>query len=414
MKWICCQLGAREHYAIPRALRKADALSAFYTDAWVSPASPTGWLPGRRWARLQERYHPDLAGHNLRHATLDVIAFEAASRRHGWDRILARNEWFERWVVRELRWEARRAGDEPRALFSYSYTAREPFRAAKERGWFTVLGQIDPGPVEERLVGEAHAAHPGLKTKWHPAPAAYWKAWREECELADCVMVNSEWSREALMTEGVPGEKIAVVPLVYEPPPEAAGFQRTYPDQFTPERPLRVLFLGQVNVRKGMGHVLEAMRRMRGRPVEWWIVGPAEFPPPEDLAAAPGIRWTGPVARGETARCYREADVFLFPTLSDGFGLTQLEAMTWRLPVIATQRCGDAVTDGVDGLRLSEVSADSIVSAVESCLAEPGRLARWAERAPEAARRFTLDGLSQRLTGLARAGAARPVRTMAA
>jgi glycosyltransferase involved in cell wall biosynthesis len=199
----------------------------------------------------------------------------------------------------------------------------------------------------------------------------------------------------------VPAGKIAVVPLVYSPPPEAAEFVRTYPDRFTAERPLRVLFLGQVNVRKGMGHVLEAMRRMRGRPVDWWMVGPADFPPPEDLATAPGMRWTGPVPRGETARWYREADVFLFPTLSDGFGLTQLESLAWRLPVIATRRCGDAVTDGVDGLRLSEVSADSIVSAVEQCLAEPGRLARWADRAPEAARRFTLDGLSQRLVGLA-------------
>jgi glycosyltransferase involved in cell wall biosynthesis len=309
-------------------------------------------------------------------------------------------------VVRELRWEALRAKSEPRALFSYSYTALEPFRAARERGWFTVLGQIDPGPVEERLVAEAHAAHPELRTKWHPAPSRYWDAWREECELADCVMVNSTWSREALVQEGVPVGKIAVVPLVYEPPAEAAGFVRAYPDRFTPERPLRVLFLGQVNVRKGMGHVLEAMRRLAGAPVEWWIVGPPEFAPPADLAGQPAIHWTGPVGRGEVTRFYREADVFLFPTLSDGFGLTQLEAMAWGLPVIATQRCGDVVTEGVDGLRLSDVTAESIVSAVNTCLTTPATLRSWAAQATRAAARFPLSGLAGQLDGLTPSGVA--------
>ena len=37
--WICCQLGAREHYAIPRALSRVGILEALVTDAWVPPTS---------------------------------------------------------------------------------------------------------------------------------------------------------------------------------------------------------------------------------------------------------------------------------------------------------------------------------------------------------------------------------------
>ena len=81
--------------------------------------------------------------------------------------------------------------------------------------------------------------------------------------------------------------------------------------------------------------------------------GACMYPPiPERFRDASGVHWHGP--RGETAaRFYREADVFLFPTLSDGFGLTQLEAQAWRLPVIASRFCGDVVQDGVNGLLLA-------------------------------------------------------------
>jgi glycosyltransferase involved in cell wall biosynthesis len=398
--WICCQLGAREHYAIPRALLGAGSLRLLVTDAWVSPVSPAGILPGHRLDRLRERYHPALAEARIRHATLDVVAFEIGARTRGWDRILSRNEWFKRWTARELRWEAARAGDEPRVLFSYSYTALEAFRFAKRQGWTTVLGQIDPGPVEERLVADEHARRPDLPTRWERAPQRYWNDWAEECVLADHILVNSEWSREALREAGVPDARLAVMPLSYDPPAVDAGAEHTYPERFTAERPLRVLFLGQVNLRKGMAHVMDAMRLLDGEPVEWIIVGPSDFPTPDDLRGRADIRWEGPVKRSEAARYYREADVFLFPTLSDGFGLTQLEAMAWGVPVIATRRCGDVVQPGVDGWTLNEVSGAAVASVVRECVARPMDLARYSNAARARVADFSLDHLRERLLSL--------------
>lgn len=46
MNWRCCQLGAREHYAVPRALLRRDMLGCLLTDAWVSPSSLFAkWIP---------------------------------------------------------------------------------------------------------------------------------------------------------------------------------------------------------------------------------------------------------------------------------------------------------------------------------------------------------------------------------
>jgi glycosyltransferase involved in cell wall biosynthesis len=186
--------------------------------------------------------------------------------------------------------------------------------------------------------------------------------------------VNSMWSQAALVAEGVPSAKIKVVPLAYDEAKASATFRREYPAVFCPSRPLRVLFLGQVNLRKGIGPLLDAIRLLRGEPIKFTFVGPIQLSIPADLRDDPSVCWVGSVPRGDTARFYQEADVFLFPTFSDGFGLTQLEAQAWKLPVVATKFCGDVVEDGRNGWLLREVTGCAIAASIRRCLAAPVRL----------------------------------------
>jgi glycosyltransferase involved in cell wall biosynthesis len=187
-------------------------------------------------------------------------------------------------------------------------------------------------------------------------------------------MVNSHWSRQLLEKAGINSEKIQVIPLVYTPPTAAKNFSRTYPESFSPDRPLRVLFLGQVILRKGIAAVLEAVKLLEGYPVEFWIVGSQQINIPPHLETHPQIRWVGHVNRSETAEYYQQADVFLFPTLSDGFGLTQLEAQAWKLPIIASRCCGEVVVDGVNGWLLEEVSGNQITTVIKSILQDTVQL----------------------------------------
>jgi glycosyltransferase involved in cell wall biosynthesis len=76
------------------------------------------------------------------------------------------------------------------------------------------------------------------------------------------------------------------------------------------------------------------------------------------------VRFLGPVDKATAQRLYRDSDVFLFPTLSDGFGLTQLEALGAGLPVIASRNCGRVVEDRVSGLVLPEVTPKAIADAI--------------------------------------------------
>jgi glycosyltransferase involved in cell wall biosynthesis len=257
---------------------------------------------------------------------------------------------------------------------AYSYAALDIFRLARARGWQTVLGQIDPGPQEERIVARLHDEDPGQGGGWQPAPFRYWSSWREECALADRIMVNSPWSKAGLVEEGVPAERIRVVPLAYKEPEGVARFQREYPLEFTPLRPLRALFLGQINLRKGVGPLLDAIRLLRGEPIEFSFVGPIQISIPRDLRDDPRVRWIGPINRKDTDRFYREADIFLFPTFSDGFGLTQLEAQAWKLPIIASRFCGEVVENGRNGWLLPHVTADAIAAILRRCRWSPESL----------------------------------------
>ncbi len=323
MKWLCCQLGAREHYAIPRALFRLGLLGRLVTDAWVPPSSFLAKLSG---SRLADRFHNELRDAPVIAFNSSLIPFEtlAHSRRLAeWPKIMARNCWFQRKVVSFLRPQLSTLSYQP-ILISYSYTALEPFRHAKSRGWKTVLVQIDPGPEEERIVAEEAARVPELAGDWQPAPAEYWVSWRKECDLADRIVVNSKWSQEGLVRSGVAPEKLSVIPLAYEPPSVGGqkielGVARLYPDRFTNERPLRVLFLGQVNLRKGIARLLDAARILRDEPVEFWIVGPVQVTSATNTGRDARVKWCGPVTGSQAPEKFRTADVFILPTLSDGF-----------------------------------------------------------------------------------------------
>ena len=89
MSWILAQLGAREHYAIARALDARGRLTRLVTEAWIHPGS--GWARISR--RFAQRFHPDLVSVRVVTWNARSVAFELAAkvkRRCGWPLILDR------------------------------------------------------------------------------------------------------------------------------------------------------------------------------------------------------------------------------------------------------------------------------------------------------------------------------------
>lgn len=391
--WICCQLGAREHYAVPRSLHRRGQLSALVTDAWAGPGGVWSSIPGESGRRLGERYSADLASARIRAFTASLVAHELTWRIRGladWPLVIERNDWFQLRAARAVRALADAKGG---IVFAHSYAALDIFKQAKSRGLMTVLGQIDPGEGHTRTLREVAARWPEFGSGLPEPPAAYFAKWREECRLADRIVVNSEWSRDRLQQEGVPASKMHVIPLPYEAEADRR-FERRYPTAFTPERPLRALFVGSVAVFKGVPSLLEALDQLRGAPIELRMVGPLAATIPDRYRQDSRCKWIGAVSRSEVMDYCRDSDVLVFPSHSDGFGMAQVEAQAWRLPIIASRSCGQVVIDGVNGVLLPEVSADAIAAALRAVL-DPAVLTRLAS-APSAAA-TTLDAFGAQL-----------------
>lgn len=381
--WICCHLGAREHYAVPRALHRLERLRLLVTDAWVKPGSVWSHLPGDLPRRLSERFHPDLAHAEVRAFTPRLMAREAlwrSRRSTGWDGLIERNRWFGRRAAGALH----RLRDSPgtrTVVFAHSYSAREVFAHARSRGWMTVLGQIDPGAEHFRIVQQVAEDRQEYGGVPGAPPAEYFDAWRDECRLADRIVVNSEWSRDCLVRAGIPAQKLRVVPLAYEPETGEPAPPRRYPDAFTRQRPLRVLFVGHVAVAKGAPALLEAMALLSDLPVELWLVGAASMAIPARFLDDPAIHVVGAVSRSDVMRYYRDSDVLVFPSHSDGFGMAQIEARGWRLPIVASRFCGSVVQDGINGLILGDVSAPAIAAAIRKVAVDPELLDQFSHSA---------------------------------
>ena len=402
--WICCQIGAREHYAIPRALHNNGQLKHLITDAWIAPDSPLNRLPDRLLTKLKERYHSELDEASIKSFNTSLFIWELSQinkRVAGWDRIIARNYWWQDRVVELLKKSPkglapRRDRSKNITLFAYSYAALELFRYAKSQGWQTVLGQIDPGIIEQKLVTQEQKKHP-LESNLGSIPLQYWSDWREECALADTIVVNSNWSSQALQQTGVSQDKIKTIPLAYQPSEAAKEFTKNYPANFSTQRPLKVLFLGQVTVRKGIAAIFKAIELLSNRPIEFWFVGEVKIDTPQQFKNHPQIKWFGSVARSETDYYYQQADLLLFPTISDGFGLTQLEAQAWKLPLISSQFCGEVVKDRFNGLILPNVTGKAIAQALTFCLHNPQELAQFSLNSTQILSDFSLPKLSSEL-----------------
>ena len=177
-----------------------------------------------------------------------------------------------------------------------------------------------------------------------------------------------------------------------------------------------VLFVGRLVERKGVAHLIEAVARLRERPLRLVIVGDGpERPRLEALARSSGaldrVEFRGRVSDAELQRAYRDADVFVLPSVLDargdteGLGVVLLEAMNYGIPVIASRIGGivDIVVEGETGLLVPPGDEAGLAAALDRVLGDPA----FASRLGEAGRRrlaeqFSWDAIVSRLEAVYR------------
>ncbi len=389
-QWIVSQIGARQHYGVPRGFFYQGDLRAFYTDLWCRWGS--GVLshgPGPARA-LAGRFHVDLPServfsHPFRTARERWRAPRADTTEARYSEYLRFGTAFARWVTRDL--EKQDLDPAKVAFFGFDTGCLETLQMLRRRGVRTVVDQIDPARFEEELVLAEVQKWPGWQETPGRIPEAYFERLSAEWEAADLVVVNSEWSKKALVAQGVPEGKMLTVPVAYEAEDIALAAP---PDRAVTTRPLTVLWLGTVNLRKGIQYLIGAARLLQRTDIRFVVAGPVEISRAAVDSAPANVSFVGRITRDGADACYRQADLFVLPTISDGFAITQVEAMARGLPVVTTPNCGQVVTPGVDGLLVPAGDAHSLAEAIAKLDADRPLLREMSRQAVVKARTFRL------------------------
>jgi glycosyltransferase involved in cell wall biosynthesis len=216
-------------------------------------------------------------------------------------------------------------------------------RAAVSRG---VVYVCDRGSshiqTQDRLLREEHAR---LGLPWGGVAPWVIAAQLAEYELADAITVPSSFVRDSFIAEGVTPDKLILAPYGVEP----AAFRRVGPCD--PE--FRVLFVGQLAVRKGLHTLLQAMAVARLPRARLVLVGGAQEHTDLLLKRFPLARLEclGHLPRSGVIAEMSRASVLVLPSVEEGLALVQAQAMACGCPVIATPHTGaaDLFSDGVEG-----------------------------------------------------------------
>jgi glycosyltransferase involved in cell wall biosynthesis len=388
-RWLISQIGSRELYACPLSFERLGTLRYFYTDFWCRHfRGMLGKMPAPIWG-LARRYQPELPSAKVVSFNAQSLLTEARqylktkSTAGDVPHFLKVGSQFARNVAKQL---ARLNLDPARDIhLAFSTGALESLQYAKSKGILAVLDQLDPGRVDEEMVAKESLRWPGWDAGGTKAPESYWARHRQEWAAADLIIVNSEFSRQSIHKQGVPLEKLAVVPLAYEN--ETPANARTGRDAHAP---LNVLWLGQITLRKGLPYLFEAARLLKDANVRFTVAGRIVVTELGLKTAPPNVEIVGRVTRERAVELYRSSDVFVLPTVSDGFAITQLEAMSYGLPVITTPNCGDVVTPGEDGYIVPIRDPQKLADAIGALIADRGLLERMSEKARLKSSTFTL------------------------
>ena len=271
--------------------------------------------------------------------------FGLVERCVGLERLL--HEGFSRWAARGLR------RHETDIVHAFTGVALESYRDLEARGR-PVLRLLTRGSAHIRdQFKELHQESRRAGTPIEMPSAWMMRRELQEYQVAHHIVTLSSYARDSFIRRGYPAEKVLRLSL-------GSDFTRFRPARDVIEKrlarirsgsPLQVVYAGNISLQKGIRDMIQIAKELAGV-VKFRLVGNITPDAASFMAASAGLfEHVERVPEAELPRLYGEADVFVFPTLHDGFAAVLAQAKAACLPVICTQNCAgpDLIEDNRTG-----------------------------------------------------------------
>src|SRR5437868_5199362 len=320
--WVTLFAGSRDAYQVPIALHEAGLLKMLVTDFYCPldqafTQNAVRLLPSFIQSKLRRRFSAGLPSRLVETHPLYVARTWQHPR--NWTQNVG--------MLGEA--AGRIAAAHRCGLLAYSHVATSAFVRAPEV--LKVLFQMQPHPASVQKALSSDGLLPQFEDDvfdertW---PSQILATYAREPLLADLCIGASNYTRQTLIENGVPADRIAVVPY-------GVDLQFFTPTEET-QKKFTVVFVGQIVRQKGLHYLLEAWRRLKLSNSELRIIGNLPSRQKWTTKYAIDAKFLGALDKNALRTEYRRADLLCFPSLSDGFGLVVLEAMACGTPVITT------------------------------------------------------------------------------
>ncbi|MBL8210323.1 MAG: glycosyltransferase family 4 protein [Bryobacterales bacterium] len=402
-KVVTVHRGARDGYHVALALQEAGLLDTLVTDLyWPSggvASTVENFAPRGVTTQLKARSRAGLPWSSVKCCWFSGLASLALERMRSAPFALRRDA--TRWCDATLGATAGRlANRNSAALLSYSYYGFDAFSHLGDIPVPRILFQLHPHPVTvRRILSEELRLHPecssSLAKEWELSlPQADLQRLIEEPLMAGDWIAASSFTRATLIENGIPAGRIHVVPY------------GTDLDRFRPAAvrrgsngPVQLLFVGSICQRKGISYLLDAFSQLPEGSAQLTICGRVV----DDLALfqhnGPAIQVRPNVSDAELLAAYQAADLFVFPSLAEGFGHVLLEAMACGLPVLSTTRTAapDIVDEQCDGFVVEPGDTGALYQRLQWCVDNRDALREMRDAARQKAEQFSWHRFRDRL-----------------
>lgn len=232
----------------------------------------------------------------------------------------------------------------------------------------------------------------------------YWKLQIPiAARYADFVITSSEFAKKEIIGRyGTPGDRIKVIPISYNSHcrpiasgPEAETVRKKY---FIPDKYL--LYVGTIQPRKNIATLIKAYSSLAktgkikhklvitGR--KGWLYGPL-FELIKNEGMEEKIVFTGFVPDEELPYIYNGADLFVYLSLFEGFGIPPLEAMACGVPVICSNTTSLPEVVGDAGILVAPADQKAVEEAILRIIGTPSLQKEMRERGLVQASRFSWE-----------------------
>jgi len=156
-----------------------------------------------------------------------------------------------------------------------------------------------------------------------------------------------------------------------------------------------VLYVGSNKPHKNLVRLIEAWRKIRLQPYSLVIAGfwDLRYPEPQERAMSldlkGSIQFVGEIAEADLPALYSGAELFVFPSLVEGFGLPILEAMACGVSTVTSNTSAMPEVAGDAAVFINPFNVDSLAEAIYRVLNDKDHRATLKHKGFERAKQFT-------------------------